>query len=227
MNKKYILLVVLFITGCASSHLSSITAPDHGAYHTVLVAANYSDVGLRQEYESVLEFALEQNGIKCYRSVDIYPPLREYSDSERMMNRAKYGYDGVLILSPTGTSTTTRTDVYASENYASANTYESLSSIYTEADFFKIEGSRPNVKVYTASINTGLGQYTSSLTAMRSLANGIVDDLVEKGYLASSDGTVLASSHTSSPNTPWIVLGVIGAIALAVLIVVAESGGGY
>ncbi len=179
------ILFTLFISslymGCAVTRISSIKAPRHGSYSKILIYARYSDNDTREAYETAIAQALIQKNIHVWRSIDIFSPLKEYTDSAIQAIYKKDGFEALLILKPNGTSTTRRTDVY--ENWyggISADSYDDLSGIYCVATLMLPEEGE---KIYQASTATSLGKYTAMETARQSFAEKLADDLDNNNYL--------------------------------------------
>lgn len=145
-----------------------------------MVYAKYSDIDLRSDYETAMVHELKVNHVNAWRSIDIFSPLREYSDSAISAIIEKNNFEVILTIKPNGTSTTSRTDV--SENWyggVSSNSYDDLSGIYT---IITLTTPKNGEKIYQASTSTSLGKYTTTLAARISLSENTVEDLKENGY---------------------------------------------
>ena len=177
---RTVLLIGLaaILGGCAVSRVSSIKAPIHGTYSKIMIYAAYGDIEERGNYEMAMYYAFRGQGINCFRSIDCFPPLRDYSDSEQKAYMNNAGIDAFLNLKPQGSNTVAKT-TYNSLT-GSYDTRNSLDAVYVEAT---IMDTKTEKSVYRASVSTSLGELTDMRTARQSAATEICDDLTEAGFL--------------------------------------------
>ncbi len=157
-------------------------------FKSVLVYASYSDLEARENYETAVVRELRYKGVHSYRAMDIFSPLKKYTDSEREAIAVKTGYDLFLYLSPNGSNTTTQTEIY--NNWyggVSADSYQSLSDVYFHVTLFE---RNKEEKIYDGSISSALSKYAVMSTVRASMSEKLVDDLFQNKYLLATDPIV-------------------------------------
>lgn len=196
MKHRVLILLVLFAPfwGCAETYITSIKAPNHSNNSKLLIRANFEDVGLKQSYENAIcSSLLARYHVVAIKSIDVFPPLREYSDSEISAEIARLGCDGILMVNVNGITTGSSTSYNSLTG--SLDTHQTVDATHNEVKLFD---AKTGEVVYRASVYTSLGELSTVDYGLTSAADKITDDLVENGFIK------VASSkpHTrhKSPN---------------------------
>jgi ribosomal protein S25 len=149
-----------------------------------LVVADYSDIGQRRNYELALSEELSDYGIRVYKSLELFPPLKEYDTSDYSRMQQKLGYQAILFLEPNGTATSNHSEAYRNwYGGVSSDSYENLDGVYTIAT---LTDAQTGEHVYKASITTTLISESNVVSANKirsSCANKLAKDLSDNGFL--------------------------------------------
>ena len=96
----FLLGIFIWLTGCASTSITSYTDPDYRAvqFKNILVVANTNKLGDRLGMENRIVEVLETNGIKSIPSYSILPPTREFSDSQKIKLMLDNKVDGCIMI---------------------------------------------------------------------------------------------------------------------------------
>jgi hypothetical protein len=183
---------LMLLTGCVVTRISSVTIPDHASYGRMLVFADYEDIETRSSVEDEIIYYLKKNDITGIKSINVFSPLKDYSDSAIEIIKLQQGYDGIVRIVPNGGNTTRRGSAY--NNWwggVSTSSREEVSGIYTKV---YLVDSKSQEKVYQASVKTTLGEYANNDAAINSFADKIVTDLAHKGFLKGIEGRKYNSS---------------------------------
>lgn len=185
------LLSLLVIFGCAETRVTSIKSILHGEYSNVLLMASFDDLQLQNDYESALHNAFLSRGVASIRGIDVFPPLRTYSDSEVNAGIKELNVDAILVLTPNGTTTGSSTSYSALTGHY--NTNQTVTGIYSEISLKDVKSGQ---QVYRASISTSLDELSSSSDAVNSAASKLCDDLWKNNFLTSS---IKPKRHSPNP----------------------------
>lgn len=113
ISRLYLLLAIasLPLAGCVSTKITSMVDPmyDGTKFGTILVMSLHENSGLASRFESEMVEQLDDIGVKAFRNREVLPPLRTYTDEEKLAQYKKYGIDAVLIIAPQGANTSTVT----------------------------------------------------------------------------------------------------------------------
>src|SRR5205823_5640329 len=138
--------------------------------------ADFKDIETRTDYENWINWYFHINGVNGFKSMNVFPPLQEYTDSEYVAGIHAVGFDAILVVSPNGVTKGSSTEY--NPLLGSYETSSHVDGIFTEVSMTDV---RTGKKVYRASLSTGIGRLSGS--GMSSIAGSIYDDLSENGYL--------------------------------------------
>lgn len=99
--KVSIALLVLTLISCATTtSLVSVRDKSYrgGTIDTIAVSTPYDDLELKSAIESAAATALESRVVKCYRMIDILPPIRSYSPEEMDSTFKSLNLQAVLVF---------------------------------------------------------------------------------------------------------------------------------
>ncbi|MDP4218851.1 MAG: hypothetical protein Q8896_00280 [Bacteroidota bacterium] len=137
MKHRFIVCLIIFIfasTGCVSTKVSSLKDPTYYGHHLnhILVFGNFQKIEYQQKAEWAVVNELRHSGILADPSYQVLPPLRQYTDSEKVSIFRAHHFDCYAIIEgagsqvwevhvPTYTSASANATVYGN----SANAYGS------------------------------------------------------------------------------------------------------
>ncbi|MDR3598783.1 hypothetical protein [Clostridium sp.] len=100
MFASFLFGIFIFLSGCASTSITSFTDPDYRAvqFKKILVAANTNKVSDRLNMENRIVEVLATNGLKSIPSYSIFPPTREFTDSLKKVLMIESKIDGCLMI---------------------------------------------------------------------------------------------------------------------------------
>ncbi len=100
------LLVLVFLAGCSSVDLNTVVdtqfllANRTLPLQSVLVVYDSRDLAAKDEFEAALaSYLRESSDARVYRDLDLYSPLKNMSEKEKLWALKDEGIDGVLYLS--------------------------------------------------------------------------------------------------------------------------------
>jgi hypothetical protein len=104
-----IIILVLLIIGCATTEVASIKNPlyENIKYDKVLILTYFDDIDYRQEAENCFVIILKESGIKAVRSIDLFPPYKNYTNDEFDQIILDHKIEGIFSIVLKDTSTTT------------------------------------------------------------------------------------------------------------------------
>jgi hypothetical protein len=184
--------VLLILTGCSLTRITSVKAPIHGKYSRVLLMADFDYLETLNDYESAFQDALLTKGISSVRGIDVFVPLRTYSDSEMTAGIAAQNIDAILFLVPAGVSTGSTT-LYNSFS-ESFHTHKTTDAVYSEV---WLKDAKTKQAVYRASISTALTEMSAYENDLFFAAKEMVRDLWQSDFLSP---TVKPKHNSPNPN---------------------------
>ena len=111
MNKIILLLLsisLFLLTACVRTNLDSINdAANTKTISRTLVVAYGMDIGERKDVENSLVESLIEKDVNAFSSINIFPPLRDYSDEEFSEKINSLLIDSILFFEVTGKSVST------------------------------------------------------------------------------------------------------------------------
>jgi hypothetical protein len=135
MKKILIFFTVVIFTGCASTSVYTIHNPDINVirYSKIVVFANFQDVSLRKTIEKNFVEQLETYNIFSCTTLELFPPLRQYTCKEVNDKLDSKKIDAVLIIDladyyedkvyvPQSNTTTSRTKITGNTLYGNTTT---------------------------------------------------------------------------------------------------------
>ncbi len=99
---KHFLLIVgmFFLYACAWTTLNSIKNPEfrNKKFTKILIIAPFSDLGVRQSTEEAFKKQFELAGIPSVPSIELFPPIKNYSEEEIMKILRENNIEGILVV---------------------------------------------------------------------------------------------------------------------------------
>ena len=194
MKKLLLVIILLFLTSCATTKISSFINPDIDIsnYKNILVFGNIRDIEIRKTLESDIVSAFIDNNLNCISSINIFSPLKDYSEQERKEILIKNNIDGIItvcIISAGENSASIPQQTYT--NYSSQYVNGQLISIpytttsggysvsYPKADFeITLTDIASGKLAYKATANSEGDEFSDMKTISRSLAKEIVKEYI-------------------------------------------------
>ena len=101
------LLLLLSLASCVSTRVSSLKDPTYAGHRfgRILVFGDFSKISAQKEFEDAIVSDLKDKGVYAMQSYQLLPPLRTYTDSERVSIFHQNQFDSYVIVSLTGTNT--------------------------------------------------------------------------------------------------------------------------
>ncbi len=192
-------ILTVFITGCASTSITSFRDPSFAAksFYKILVMSPFADLESRTKAESAFVERLAKHSVEGIPSISVFMPTRTYTNEELFKLLSENSIDGVLLV--------TLTDASSNQVYipAFSSTYGQASltgnTLNYSANTFQAGGyyvSRPQVhyeiQLYdvltgnTAWVATSLTRGSASTNfdiLIGSLADTAIEKLREDGLL--------------------------------------------
>lgn len=80
----HVALILCCFFGCASTKIESITKSGTNLcyYNNILIYCNFDNLQYRKQLETEFQKQFSKNNIQSIKSIDLFPPLKEYSPSE-------------------------------------------------------------------------------------------------------------------------------------------------
>ncbi len=194
MKKLLLVIILLFLTSCATTKISSFINPDIDIsnYKNILVFGNIRDIEIRKTLESDIVSAFIENNLNCISSINIFSPLKDYSEQEREEILIKNNIDGIItvcIISAGENSAYIPQQTYI--NYSSqyvngqliripyTTTSGGYSVSYPKADFeITLTDIVSGKLAYKATANSEGDEFSDMKTISRSLAKEIVKEYI-------------------------------------------------
>jgi hypothetical protein len=101
------ILPLLVFGSCVSTKVFSLKDPAYEGhrFNRVLVFGDFSKIEFEKQSEDNMSDDLRSDKVFARSSYQLLPPLRHYSDSEKVAVYRKNGFDCYMIVSTTGTNT--------------------------------------------------------------------------------------------------------------------------
>jgi len=198
-------IISVCFVNCVSSKIVSFRDPTVDvSFGRILVIANYDNFEAVQKIETLMVKEFKNRGVYAIANSSLLPPIRQYSNEEKLNVLIKEELDGYIIISPSGVNNATiyvptisKTDakakVYDNRVYGSSQTqtYEGgarnvVSSIDTKAELYDLDNGQI---VWKGETNTSIkynayGQSFASVDkVLSSFCVKIVDDLLKNSLL--------------------------------------------
>ena len=225
MNKKYfvvftILLISIILIGCAETRLETVRNPNLSRikFKKILVVAPFTDIGLRRQTENAFVSKFTSTEVQSVSSLQILPPIKDYTDSELMGILDRDRVDGILTIALKDYWTSQSYVPRSSSTQGSANLYgNSLSySSYTQ-EYGGYYVSKPNVNfeirlfdrrtgevAWLVSSTTSGNAFADYRDLANSLAKKVVSELKKENMLVLSSTEIKSLPTTTSqkPTSP-------------------------
>ena len=84
LNFVYICLFSLLFVGCASTDIVGVVKPniELSKYNNVLVYSNIENYKYKKQLETEFQKQFSKNNIRSYKSIDLFSPLENYTESD-------------------------------------------------------------------------------------------------------------------------------------------------
>jgi PKD repeat protein len=207
MKKRFfvvilLMLIAVYLMGCASTKISTVRNPEsyNTKFENILVIVPFTDIGLRRQTEEIFVSKFNSSDMKALSSLELMPPIKDYSDQELMNILDKNKVDGILTVALKDYWTSESYVPKSSSTQGSANLYGN--SLYYRSYTQQYGGyyvSKPNVSFETRLFDRKSGQVAwlvSSTTSgnafadygnlASSLAKKVVSELKEEDMLVLS-----------------------------------------
>lgn len=117
MRKAILLIAVLCIMGCATTQIETLSNPNYRStiMKRILVSVPFQDLALRKYSESSFKQQLELNSFIVYMSIDVLPPIKQYTKEDLISVITKYNIQALLEI--------TLTDFYTKQSYVPQSSY--------------------------------------------------------------------------------------------------------
>ncbi|MGC8719221.1 MAG: hypothetical protein ACP5TY_04340 [Thermodesulforhabdaceae bacterium] len=192
LKQVLLMLIVLYLSGCAWTTLSTIKNPELSQvkFRKILVVAPFSDIGLRKQTENAFIAQFHLSGVNAISSIELIPPVKEYTEQELLNILQQNNIDGVLVVA--------LQDYWSSQEYIpkSSSTQGSASlygnSLYYQSYTQEYGGyyiSKPRVKFNIRLFERKSGQVAWLATSLtrgnayadyNTLANSLAKEVVKK-----------------------------------------------
>ncbi len=102
---KTILVILMFcLSSCTSTYVTSMKDPQYEGktFQRVLVIAAFKKIDALKGFENSIVKELKKQGVFAVSNHTLMPPLREFTNDEKIEIYKKYDLDSYLIISPDG-----------------------------------------------------------------------------------------------------------------------------
>jgi len=161
------LTIILGLSGCVSASSTSLTDPDYigRKFSSVIVFSMDASLDQRQAAEKAATAVLRKKGVQSIMGLDIAPPTRGYEWDGLAEAIDQTGFEAVLIISRTGTSSQ---DTYVPQINIPGYTYGTVTNYGNTSDISVYQSPSYSYGGFVASYPTA--QYSVvlfDLTAKR------------------------------------------------------------
>lgn len=195
MKKLFILFIPFVFICCASTDISSFKNPDinFSDYKKILVYGNSRDIDFQKSIENFLVITFKENNIEAVSSIELIPPLKEYTEEDIQKILYENEIDGYLSVSvvsateesvyiPQSSHTYYRSQ-YVNGSYSSipyTMTSGGYSVTYPKASFDIILTDIKSGKIaFKATANSEGDEFSDMKTIAESLACAIVEEYIK------------------------------------------------
>ena len=194
MKKLLLLIILLFLISCATTKISSFINPDIDIsnYKNILVFGYIRDIEIRKTLESDIVSVFIENNLNCISSINIFSPLKDYSEQEREEILIKNNIDGIITVCIISSG---ENSVYIPQqthtNYHSQYVNGQLISIpyTTTSGGYSVSYPKANFEItltdiasgklaYKATANSEGDEFSDMKTISKSLAKEIVKEYI-------------------------------------------------
>lgn len=205
MKRKHIvkclyLIIILTFVSCTPTNIVSLKDPtcEGKNFKRILVKAAYDKAVDIKNIELELATEFYDVGIVAYANHRLLPPLREYSDEERIAIYKKYNIDGFLVVYDQGYDTrkvhipsysTTKSNSKAVPQ-GSSETSETITSGGYSEDIISEKNTRIKLydlenghAIWRGDAVTSLNEESNYESYLRSLCEAIVEKLAQDGLI--------------------------------------------
>ena len=93
-------LMIFYLTGCAWTTLNTVKNPELSQvkFRKILIVAPFSDIGLRKQTENAFLTQFNLLGINAVPSIELIPPLKDYTEQDLLKILEQNNIDGVLVV---------------------------------------------------------------------------------------------------------------------------------
>jgi len=166
MKKRFfvvilLMLIAVYLMGCASTEISTVRNPEsyNTKFENILVVVPFTDIGLRRQTEGIFVSKFNSSDMKALSSLELMPPVKDYSDQELMNILDKNKVDGILTVALKDYWTSESYVPKSSSTQGSANLYGN--SLYYRSYTQQYGGyyvSKPNVSFETRLFDRRSGE---------------------------------------------------------------------
>ncbi len=199
MKKTFILLIICFVFGCATTQITAFKDPDFQGvtYKKIIVYPNIENLESRTKFEAIACEKLIKYDVECIQSLTIFLPTRSYTPEETKNILERAGIDAILSVRMTDAYTT---DTYVPETHTTTGymtgfgntaTYNSYTSTYGGYTVSKptikfeisITDEKSGKKAFIANSTTNGSGSASLNNLLSSLAKEIGAKLYQNGLI--------------------------------------------
>jgi len=222
MKKRFfvvilLMLIAVYLMGCASTKISTVRNPEsyNTKFENILVIVPFTDIGLRRQTEEIFVSKFNSSDMKALSSLELMPPIKDYSDQELMNILDKNKVDGILTVALKDYWTSESYVPKSSSTQGSANLYGN--SLYYRSYTQQYGGyyvSKPNVSFETRLFDRRSGEVAwlvSSTTSgnafadygnlASSLAKKVVSELKKEDMLVFSPTEITATEKSGTVSS--------------------------
>lgn len=196
MKKVILVLVGILISGCATTNMKTYVDPEHKGkkYTKILIDSPNANFEFKDLLLSDICEKLQKYSVTCVRKDEIFPPTREYSDSQLFEVISNNKIDAWLVIGIgtgssnsqyMGSNTFGSATVYGNTAYGSANSMAMYSFSRQQGYSIAMYDMSTKHKAFIMDASTsasGLANVTNSVFAS-SLADKIVKEMSASGFL--------------------------------------------
>jgi len=195
-NIAIFLFISCFLYGCAETNLTSFTDPSYRnrEYGKVIIHALTTNLNEEESIENEFVYELNYSDLHGVSYLQLFPPLREYSDSVVLSVLKQNGIDAMLFFSPSSKGSTEYLETPSSSLDGTLNYYAPWATfsagLYDVTSFAAFLSDTLHNKMYPiwkASGESSGGKYTGQSTLTTSYVRKIIGDLLENGLINSPE----------------------------------------
>lgn len=170
---------LFLITACASTKIESIKNDEVNFYDykKILVFCNTEDISLRKKFENHTVNEFNKYGKTSESSITIFPPLKNYSETEINNLIEKNNFDSILIFSPLSADKT-----YSGSAIIPIGNFAMAIPSYEKIHIYDIEFKdlKNNVLILKSTSRTSEEDIFS---VSKSIAKKVVSEIMKNEYL--------------------------------------------